>query len=63
VGQRKIIIKNTLIDGKAYIYEMPHGEKFISFGEFNTFEDIGFYPKKLRIEMCSNFVFLTKNVK
>jgi len=59
IGQRKIIIKNTLKGGKSHIYEMPKGEKFISFGEFNTFEDVGFYPSKLRIEMCSNFLFLT----
>jgi hypothetical protein len=26
---------------------------------FNQFEDIGFYPKGLRIECCSHFTFLT----
>ena len=34
-------------------------EKFVCFLEFNEFEDIGFYPKGLRIECCSHFAFLT----
>ena len=28
--------------------------------EYNKFDDIGFYPQSLKVEMCSNFVFLTK---
>jgi len=34
-------------------------EKFVCFLQFNQFEDIGFYPKGLRIECCSHFAFLT----
>ena len=29
--------------------------------EYSQFEDIGFYPSNLKVEMCSNFVFLTKH--
>jgi len=63
IGQRKIIIKNTLKGGKSFIYDIPKTDKFISFAEYNSFEDIGFYPDKLRIELCSNIVFLTQNRK
>ena len=27
--------------------------------EFNSFDDIGFFPKGLRVECCSSFAFLT----
>ena len=60
IGQRKIIVQNTLTNGRSYVYEIPHGHKFLTFGEYNNFEDIGFYPGSMRLEMCSNFVFLTQ---
>lgn len=59
IGQRKLIIQNTLPNGKKYVYELPAIEKFMNFVEFMNFEDIGFYPDKLKIECCSTFVFLT----
>ena len=31
----------------------------MSFVDYHSFDDIGFYPNELRIEMSSNFVFLT----
>lgn len=56
-------IQNTLGSCKAYIYELPKDESFMDFVEYRHFEDVGFYPMNLRIEMCSNFVFLTYNQK
>ena len=35
----------------------------MSFVDYHCFEDIGFYPNELRIEMSSNFVFLTFDKK
>jgi hypothetical protein len=61
VGQQKIIIKSTLKGGLTYVYELPKTERFVNFVEFNKFEDLGFYPGKLRIEMCTNIVFLSQS--
>lgn len=38
---------------------LPSDERFVSFVDFNSFTDIGFFPKHLRIECCSHFLFLT----
>ena len=38
---------------------MKPGEKFVSFVEFNRYEDIGFYPDNMSIECCSCFLFVT----
>jgi hypothetical protein len=61
LGDSKIILQNTLqIEVKRnYIITLPPDEKFVCFINFNQFEDIGFYPKGLRIECCSHFAFLT----
>jgi|TARA_B110000285_G_C14883557_1_gene495092 hypothetical protein len=40
------------------VLDLDNDEKFISFVEYNTYADIGFVPADLKIEMCSNFVFL-----
>lgn len=63
IGQRKLIIKNSMSGGASYVYEVPRGEKFISFVEFNSKQDIGFYPNQLRLELCSHFAFLTHERK
>jgi len=63
IGMRKLVIHNTLTNGKQYVYELGSHESFVSFVEFNKFEDIGFYPDNLRIEMCSHFCFLTRDKK
>ena len=47
------------IKPKVHIIDIKSDEKFISFVEFNLYEDIGFYPNDLNIECCSCFLFLT----
>jgi len=47
------------IKPKVQIINIHPEEKFISFVEFNLYEDIGFYPSDLAIECCSCFLFLT----
>jgi hypothetical protein len=44
---------------KAYIINIPEDERFVGFVDFNSFVDIGFYPKNLKIECCSHFTYLT----
>jgi hypothetical protein len=44
---------------KAYIIKIPEHERFLGFVDFNSFVDIGFYPKGLKIECCSHFTYLT----
>ena len=39
--------------------ELDPQEQFVTFVEFNKYQDIGFYPQDLRIECCSCFLFLT----
>jgi hypothetical protein len=60
VGQNKLIFKNTLKDGASFVLEIPKSERFRSFANFNTFEDLGFFPNELNIEMCTNLVYLTQ---
>ena len=38
---------------------MQPDEKFVSFIQFNNFKDIGFFPKTLKIECCSYFLYIT----
>jgi hypothetical protein len=59
----KLIIKNKLKGGASLLYEIPKTERFVSFADFNTFDDLGFTPGRLRIELCSNIVFLTQDRK
>jgi hypothetical protein len=61
IGLRKLIIQTCQGRQKQLVYELPNEEFFVSFVEYRKFEDIGFYPGDLRIEMCSNFTFLTHN--
>ena len=60
LGLKKLMIQNTQEENRNFIYELPEQETFVSFIEYKKFEDIGFYPSNLKIEMCSNFVFLSK---
>ena len=48
---------------KQLVYDLEKNHQFINFVDFNNFEDVGFYPGPLRIECCSNFVFLTLDTK
>lgn len=41
------MITNLLTFGKTYIYELPVGNRFISFIQNNKVEDMGFYPNNL----------------
>lgn len=45
------------------IYEIPDKEQLYSFITYNNLSDLGFTPKGMRIEGCSQFAFLTKNKK
>jgi len=47
------------IKRKVHILDIHPEERFISFVEFNLYEDIGFYPENLSIDCCSCFLFLT----
>jgi hypothetical protein len=46
-------------DKKMYILELNPSDKFVCWLNFNSFADIGFYPKDLKIECCSHFAFMT----
>jgi len=39
--------------------DIEKDERFLGFVEFNSFEDIGFYPTNLKIECCTSFMFMT----
>ena len=45
-----------------FILELKEDEKFVCFIKFNAFQDIGFYPKDLKIECCSHIAFLTSGI-
>jgi hypothetical protein len=61
IGLKKVVIQTCQGRQQQLIYELPSDETFVSFVEYKSLKDIGFYPGKLRIEMCSNFTFLTHN--
>lgn len=42
------------------ILPMLENEQFIGFVDFNSYQEIAFNPINLRIECCSNFLFLTR---
>jgi len=44
---------------RAYVLDIPDDEKFVCFIDHNSYSDIGFYPKHLRVECCSHFLYLT----
>ena len=48
-------------DPKEFILQLDKDEFFLSFVEFNSFTDIGFFPDYLHIECCTTFLFLTRN--
>jgi hypothetical protein len=45
--------------GKNYLINLEQDERFLGFIEFNSFEDIGFYPTNLAIECCTSFLYMT----
>lgn len=61
LGETKLIIDNLLDpkENKKMILDLDKDEKFVCFVEFNSFQDIGFFPKNLDIECCSKFLFIT----
>ena len=66
LGEKKlevININNVSGETKSYIVNIPKKEKFVCFVDFNQFEDIGFYPKNLRIECCSFFLYMTTDTR
>lgn len=44
---------------KVHILELSPNEKFVTFVQFNRYNDIGFYPDDLNIDCCSRFYFIT----
>lgn len=65
LGDNKICIQNTLqmVEKKMYILPLKKNEKFVCFLNFNSFEEIGFYPdENLKIESCSHFAYMTTGV-
>ena len=65
LGLSKLLITNTMhTDEKTtYVIDIPEDEKFISFAQFNEYEDLCLYPKGLRIECCSKVCFITASRK
>ena len=61
LGSQKIILQSAMKPSvkKAYIIHVPEDERFLGFVDFNNYVDIGFYPKNLKIECCSHFLYLT----
>lgn len=59
IGLNKLVIQNTLPNGKQYIHNFPSHETFIDHVQFRKLSDIGFYPGNLSIEASSRFAFLT----
>ena len=47
-------------DPKEYILKLDKDDYFLTFVEFNSYTDIGFFPDFLRIECCANFLYLTR---
>ena len=39
--------------------ELAHHDQFVCWLDFNDDDDLGFYPKGLRIEACSKFAYVT----
>lgn len=44
-----------------YILELPQDHEFLSFAEFNSYWDIGFFHEHLRVECCVRFLFAVKH--
>ena len=61
LGETKLVIDNLLDpnENKKMILDLDQDEKFVCFVEFNSFQDIGFFPTNLDIECCSKFLFVT----
>lgn len=60
LGSQRIALHNTLKkENNAFILNIPDNEKFVCWISYNSFTDLGFYPNGLRVECCSNFVYLT----
>jgi hypothetical protein len=52
-----------MVEKKMYILPLKKNEKFVCFLNFNSFEEIGFYPdENLKIESCSHFAYMTTGV-
>ena len=48
------------LNPREYILKLGKDEMFLTFVNFNSYTDIGFFPDFLRIECCTNFLYLTK---
>jgi len=65
LGQNRVAFVDMSKQAKEeqiqYIYYLPESFKFISFVDFNNYEDIGFFAEDIRIEGCTNYAFLSLN--
>ena len=59
IGVQKLIIQLFIGKSKNLVYYLEKTETFKGFVEFNSFEDLDFAPKGLKINCCSRFAFLT----
>ena len=61
MGDNRIFLQNIQqATPQVFVLEMEPDEQFLGFVEFRNYTDIGFYPKDIRIECCSKFLFMTK---
>ena len=61
LGDQRILLINKEMKKKkkVHILELDPNEKFVTFVQFNRYNDIGFYPKGLNIDCCARFYFIT----
>lgn len=61
LGETKLVIDNLLDpkENKKLILDLDQDEKFVCFVEFNSYQDLGFFPQNLDIECCAKFLFVT----
>ena len=43
IGQKRIVIHNTLNQGKKYLIKLDEKNSFVGFINYNKLDDIGFY--------------------
>lgn len=63
IGNKKLIIQNTLKQGTSYVYTLSAYEYFFGFVEYHRLSSLGFNSSNFNIEGSSQVVFLTRNMK
>jgi predicted nucleotidyltransferase len=61
IGSHKLVLLNTLSKGSQYVFHIEKDQEFVCFVEKFDLKSLGFFQGSLRIETCSQIVYLTLN--